>query len=125
VAAVEGYNQALVDRNYTELRDRFLHVPFVVVDETPRVITSLEVVVDGLRKTREALDAEGYATTTISSPRVTVLVGDRVLINCRLSHLKQDGSMLTQRANLYVLVKANGMWKIGGIIPQDPAFVER
>jgi hypothetical protein len=33
--------------------------------------------------------------------------------------------MLTQRANLYVLVKANGMWKIGGIIPQDPAFVER
>jgi hypothetical protein len=53
------------------------------------------------------------------------VANDRLLLNCRLRHLKKDGWLLAERANFYVMVKAADVWKIGGIIPQDPAFVER
>jgi hypothetical protein len=33
--------------------------------------------------------------------------------------------LLEERANFYVMVRTMGFWKVGGIIPQDPAFVER
>ena len=47
------------------------------------------------------------------------------LLNCRLRHLKKDGSLLSERANVYVMVKVTGRWKVGGIMPQDPALFER
>jgi hypothetical protein len=125
VAAFEGYNRALVERDYSKLREQFLYVPFVIVDDASRVITSVDDVVAGLRKTRESLEAVGYTTTTIDQPRVSVLAKDRLLLNCRLRHLRKDGSLLAERANFYVMMRVAGMWKIGGIIPQDPSFVER
>ena len=125
IAAFEGYNQALVERDYSQLRERFLYVPFVVVDDASRVITSVDAVIAGLRMTRESYEAAGYTTTEIAPPRVSVLANDRLLLNYRLRHLKKDGSLLAERANFYVIVRAAGVWKVGGIIPQDPAFAER
>jgi hypothetical protein len=125
IAAFEGYNQALVERDYSKLREQFLYVPFVIVDDASRVITSVDAVVAGLRMTRESFEAVGYTTTKIDQPRVSVLAKDRLLLNCRLRHLKKDGSLLAERANFYVMVRVAGMWKIGGIIPQDPSFLER
>lgn len=124
IVALEGYSQALVDRDYAKLRDRFLHVPFVVVDGAPRVVTSVEAVVAGLRIVRESLDAADYTTTRVESLRVSVLAKDRLLLNCRLHHLRKDGSLLSERANFYVMVRVAGAWKVGGIIPQDPALVD-
>ena len=125
ILAFEGYNQALVERDYAKLRDRFLHIPFVVVSATPQVVTSVDAVVAGLRMTRESFDAGDYATTKIEETRVSVLDRDRLLLNCRLRHLRKDGSLLSERANFYVMVRAGGVWKVGGVIPQDAAFVER
>jgi hypothetical protein len=82
-------------------------------------------VVAGLRLARESLDAADYTTTKIDPPRVSLLAKDRLLLNSRLHHLKKDGSLLAERANFYVMVRAAGIWKVGGIIPQDAALVER
>ena len=125
IAALHGYNQSLVERDYSRLQDRSIHVPFVVVDGAPRVITTIEAVVAGLRMARESLDAADYGTTTIEPPRVSQLSKDRLLLNSRVRHLKKDGSLLAERANFYVMVRAAGVWKVGGIIPQDAALVER
>ena len=100
-------------------------MPFVIVDDGPRVVTSIEAVVAGLRMTRESLTAADYATTRIEPPRISVLAGDRLLLNSRLHHLRKDGSLLAERANFYVMVREAGVWKVGGIIPQDQAFAER
>ena len=125
ILALEGYNQALAERNYVTLLDRFLHVPFVVVDGAPRVIAIVETVVAGLRMRRESLDAAGYGTTTIEAVRVSSLANDRLLLHSRLHHLKKDGSLLDEQANIYLMVRAADVWKVGGIIPQDAALVER
>ena len=115
----------MIERDYQKLRERFLYVPFVVVDDASRVITSVDAVIAGLRMTRESYEAAGYTTTEIAPSRVSVLANDRLLLNYRLRHLKKDGSLLAERANLYVMVRVAGVWKVGGIIPQDPAFAER
>jgi hypothetical protein len=99
VAAFEQYNQALIDKQYARVRDRFIHVPFVVVDEKPLVIASVDAVVEGLRNTRESMDSAGYSSTRLSSPRVSMLRRDRLLLNYRLSHLRKDASVITERAN--------------------------
>jgi hypothetical protein len=48
-----------------------------------------------------------------------------LLLNSRVHHLRKDGSLLAERANFYVMVRTAGVWKVGGIIPQDAALVER
>jgi hypothetical protein len=88
-----------------------IYVPYT------RIIASVDAVVAGLHMTRESLDAAGYATTTIEQPRVSVSAKDRLLLNCRLRHLKKDGSLLAERANFYVLVRTAGSWKVGGHHP--------
>jgi hypothetical protein len=50
-----GYNQALVEKKYEELT-RYVQVPFVAIDSTPRIITEISAVLAGLRRTRESLD---------------------------------------------------------------------
>jgi hypothetical protein len=125
IAALAGYNQALIGQDYARLRDRFVHAPFVVVDDAPRVIATVDTVVEGLRKTRESLAAAGYATTKLSTPRVSLLRSDRFVRNCRLRHLKKDGSSLGERANFYLMVNEAGVWKVGGIILQDPAYFDK
>jgi len=119
VAAFERYNQALIEQDSSKLRD-LIYVPFVVVDDSPRVIASVDAVVAGLQKTRESLDGAGYATTRSSVPRISVLSPERLLLNCRLAHVNRDGTVLAERANFYLMVRVAGVWKVGGIIPQDP-----
>ena len=96
-----------------------------MVDRAPRVIADVDAVIEGLRKTRDSFEADGYSTTTIGSPLVSGLDKDRLLLNYRLRHLRKDGSLLMERANFSLLVKAGGAWKIAGIIPQDPALIAR
>jgi len=124
VAVFERYNQALVDKDYSQLRTHLLHAPFVIVDDTPRVIATVDAVVAGLQKTRESLDAAGYATTRVSVPRTSVLSRDRLLLNCRLLHLNREGAVIAERANFYLMVRVAGTWKVGGIISEDPERFE-
>jgi hypothetical protein len=122
VEAFEGYNQALIDSDYSKLAAEYIHVPFVIVDDNPRVIESIETVVTGLRSTRQALETAGYATTKLGPPRISVLQVGRLLLNYRVTHVKKDGAPLAERANFYLMVKEGRRWKVGGIILQDPMY---
>jgi hypothetical protein len=50
---------------------------------------------------------------------------DRLLLNYRLSRRKPDGSDLSERANFYLMVKAAGAWRVGGILLQDPIYFDK
>src|SRR4029453_4016292 len=73
------YNRALIERDYRLLGEQ-LTVPFVVVDSTTRLVGDLNAVVEGLRKVREAMDQQGYATSTLGPARFIRLTEDRVLV---------------------------------------------
>lgn len=123
--AFEGYNDALVSKNYTKLRQEFLYAPFAYVGQPPQVITEIDVIVASLRRTRDSLDADGYETSKVINPHISVLSSNTVLLNCRLKHYGKNGSLLLERANFYLLIKAAGAWKIAGFIPQDPAYADK
>ena len=125
VAAFEGYNKALTDKDYSTLKERLVHTPFVIVDDMPRTVATVDAVVAGLRTTRERLDSAGYFTTTIDEIRPSQLRSDSVLLNCRLRHVKRDGSIIAERANFYLMVKKGGAWKLGGIILQDVEYFDK
>jgi len=40
--------------------------------------------------------------------RPSQLRSDSVLLNCRLRHVKRDGSVLAEHANFYLMVKESG-----------------
>ena len=116
------YNRALIEKNYTLLGEQ-LAVPFIVVDSTTRLVGDLNAVAEGLRKVREAMDQQGYATSTLGPARFIRLAEDRVLVERAVRHLKHDGSLLAERANVYIVRKSSGRWRIAGTMPQDPKFV--
>ena len=116
------YNRALVEKDDKLLREQ-LAVPFIVVDATTRLVNDLSVVVEGLRKVREAMDVQGYATSTLGPARFIRLTEDRVLVDRAVRHLKHDGSLLVERANVYIVGKSSGRWRIAGTMPQDLKFV--
>ena len=121
--AFEGYNAALVAKDYAKLRAEYLYVPFTLTGQLiPQIITDLDIVLAGLRKTRDSLDALGYETSKVLNPRISILNSDAALLNCRIQHYKKDGSLIAERANFYILIKVNGAWKLGGVMPQDPNF---
>lgn len=47
------------------------------------------------------------------------------LLNCRLRHVKRDGSVLAEHANFYLMVKEGSAWKVGGIILQDVEYFDQ
>ena len=114
-----SYNRALIEKNYRLLGEQ-LAVPFVVVDTTTRLVDDLNVVVEGLRKVREAMEQQGYATSTLGPARFIRLAEDRVLVDRTVHHLKHDGSLLVERANVYIVRRSSGRWRVAGTMQQDP-----
>ena len=56
---------------------------------------------------------------------ISVLSGDRVLVNRVIRHYKKDGSLLEARANFYLMTKVSGVWRISGIIPQEATYASK
>jgi hypothetical protein len=119
--AFSNYNLALVDKKYDELT-QYIQAPFVVVDNTTRIVSDVAVVIGALRSTREALDQRAYATSIPDKAEISVLSPDRILMNRVVRHYATDGALLETRANYYLMSKASGTWKINGLMPQDAAY---
>ena len=117
-----AYNDALVRRDYTALRD-YLEVPFIVLDATTRVAADLDALTAGLQRLREAMDSQSYATSTPGPSRFLVLSAARVLMSRSVRHYRKDGGVIDQRANVYVLRRSAGRWRIEGTIQQEPTYV--
>jgi hypothetical protein len=116
----DAYNQAMVGKDYAKLRD-ILSVPYLSGGPAPVVIVDLAEIVERLRNTRESLP-ERYGTSTASTPQVTVLSRNQVLVNCRIRHLAKDGSLIREQAQFYILIRLGSVWKLAGNIPQDPNY---
>ena len=117
-----SYNRALIEKNYTALREH-LESPFIVIDDTSRVVSDMDTVIEGFRRRREGMDPQGYSTSTPGPALFLPLTESRVLMNRAIRHYKKDGTLLEEQANVYIVSRSSGRWRILGVMPQDPSQV--
>jgi hypothetical protein len=117
-----SYNRALIEKDYVALREH-LESSFIVIDATTQVVSDLDAVIEGFRRRREAMDPQGYATSTPGAAHFLVLTEDRVLMDRAVRHYKRDGTLLQEQANVYIVSRSSGRWRIAGVMRQDPSQV--
>lgn len=117
-----SYNRALVEKDYLALREH-LELPFIVIDDTTRVVSDLDGVIEGFRRRREAMDPQGYSASTPGPALFLPLTESRVLMNRAIRHYKKDGTLLEEQANVYIVSRSSGRWRILGVMRQDPSQV--
>lgn len=121
--AWQAYSQAFVNKDYDQIRD-LVQVPFFRwSDGVTAVFETPDEVINFYRSAREPLDARGYKTSRadLSHARISLLSPTRVLFSVRYRRYKADGSLLEEGAQVYLMSKASGKWKVQGLMAQYPA----
>jgi NTF2-like protein (DUF6841) len=116
-AAVErlfdSYMRAYSMKDYAGLRD-CLQAPFVRFPAGWEIMGTLDEVMPYYRNQRDALDKDNYDHSKFIRSRMTVLSGDRALVDRVYRRYRKDGSLLSEAAAVYVVCKSSGSWKVCG-----------
>ena len=116
------YFQAFVAQDYKTLRE-CVEAPFVVMrGGAMQTLESVDAVTTFYQNQRQALAQRGYDHSKLLKTQITPLTADSALINKSYTRYKKDGSTLEQGAALYPVSKSSGMWKLRGVIGQDPQY---
>ena len=79
----------------------------------------MEAVIQQFRNLRDPLDARGYDHSKYVNTRITVLAADRAFVNKTYRRFKKDGTVLEEKAAIYLVSKTGGSWKIYGVFSQE------
>lgn len=116
----DRYLQAFVTQDYALIRE-CIQAPFVVFSQGEmRAFESTDAVISFFRTQRQALDQRGYLRAEILKSQVTPLSAKSALINKSYRRFKKDGTFLEDGAAIYPVSKSSGVWKLRGLIPQEP-----
>jgi len=121
----DRYSLATQKRDISALLD-YLGTPFIQFNQSaqsePKPIETMEALIQAFRNARDQLDARGYDHSKYVSTRITVLAADRALVNKTARRFKKDGTVLEEKAFIYVVSKTSGSWKIYGQFNQDVSY---
>ena len=114
----DRYSLAFQKKDYSALPD-YLGTPFVLFVTEPKPIETMEAVIQQFRNLRDPLDARGYDHSKYVNTRITVLAADRAFVNKTYRRFKKDGTVLEEKAAIYLVSKTGGSWKIYGVFSQE------
>jgi len=118
-AAVNQYFLAFSNKDYDALRVS-VQAPFVVFNRTGvNTLATADDVVSAYRATMERLDQVQYGATRTDAIRVIPLTAETALANVQWHRDRKDGTLLQEGAEVLMLIKASGAWKISGMLSQD------
>ena len=121
----ERYSLAFQKKDYSALTNYF-GTPFIQFHQSaqsePKPIETMEALIQAFRNARDQLDARGYDHSKYVSTRITVLAADRALVNKTARRFKKDGTVLEEKAFIYLVSKTSGSCKIYGQFNQDVPF---
>ena len=121
----DRYSLAVQKRDISALLG-YLGTPFIQFNQSaqsePKPIETMEALIQGFRNARDQLDARGYDHSKYVSTRITVLAADRALVNKTARRFKKDGTVLEEKAFIYLVSKTSGSWKIYGQFNQDVPY---
>lgn len=120
-SVIRHYFQAFTAKDYAAFGDYFT-APFVLVGRQPQVLPTIEDVIRTWRGIRAPLDHTAYATSKAVEIRVIPMNSERALANIHWQRFKKDGSLLSEGAEFYFVIKRSGQWKIDGQMGQQLAL---
>jgi molybdopterin converting factor small subunit len=114
---LERYSHAFQTRDYERLRE-YVQAPFVTFPGELKVFATMEAVMERYRNEREPLEERGYDRSKYVETRITGLAPDRALVNKTYRRFRKDGTLLEEKAAIYLVTKVSGSWKLCGSIGQ-------
>ena len=118
----ERYFNAFVAQDYKTLRE-CVQAPFVVMrGGAMQTLESVDAVTTFYQNQRQTLAQRGYDHSKLLRTQITPLTADSALINKSYTRYKKDGSTLEQGAAVYPVSKSSGMWKLRGVMGQNPQY---
>jgi hypothetical protein len=117
-AVIHRYFAAFTAKDYGAFREVF-NAPFVQGGREYRILPSLDDVMTMYRGIRDPLDQRDYSASKVVEMRVVPLHAASALAHLHWQRLKKDGSLLNEGAEVLVLAKVDGQWKITGVLGED------
>ena len=114
----DRYVEAFVQKDYPKLLE-FVEAPFLVMQGDLRSLNSTDAVLAFYREIRQNLDQRGFDHGDIVGKRIIPLAADRALLNTAYRRYNKNGSLLEERASIYLVTKSSGTWKLRSVVNQD------
>lgn len=117
------YFHAFTVKNFAAF-PKYFTAPFVLFRPQPLVLPTVEDVIRTWHQVRDPLDKTDYALSRIIQMHVVPLTPRTAMINIHWQRLTHAGTVLSEGAEFYFLIKREGNWRIDGNIGQQLALYQ-
>jgi hypothetical protein len=117
-AVVHRYFAAFSVKDFATFREVFT-VPFVVGGREMSVETALEQTTGRYERLRNSFDVQDYASSKATEVRVIPLHAASALAYLHWQRFRKSGDLLNEGAEVMILAKVAGQWKITGNLGAD------
>jgi hypothetical protein len=117
-AVIDRYFAAFSAKDYATFREVFT-APYVWGGRQFSTLPTLDDVVQRYQGIRNPLDQADYSASKVVEARIVPLHANGALAHTHWQRLKKDGGLLNEGAEVLLLAKVDGQWKLTGVIPED------
>lgn len=117
-AVVHRYFTAFSVKDFVTFREVF-NAPFVVGGREMSVETALEQTTSRYERLRNSFDAQDYSASKATEVRIIALHPTGALAYIHWQRLRKNGALLNEGAEVMILAKIAGQWKITGNLGAD------
>jgi hypothetical protein len=117
-AVVHRYFAAFTAKDCGTMRAVF-NAPYLMGGRELTALPDLDAVLQRYQAIRGPLDQADYSASKAVEVRITPLHAGSALANVHWRRLKKDGGLLNEGAEMMLVAKVDGQWKITGVLPED------
>lgn len=117
-AVIHRYFAAFTAKDYAVFREVF-NAPFLQTGRQITTIPTLDGVMQLYEGIRNPLDQADYSASKATEVRLMPLHTNSALANVHWQRFKKDGGLLNEGAEVLVLMRVDGQWKISGVMGED------
>lgn len=117
-AVIHRYFAAFTAQDYGAFRELF-NTPYVMGGRSLNALPTLDDVTRQYQGIRDAVGKQDYSASRAANIRIEPLSGTSALAHTHWERLKRDGSLLNEGAEVLMMTKVDGRWRITGVLPED------
>jgi hypothetical protein len=117
-AVIDRYFAAFSAKDYATFRQVFT-APYVWGGRQFTTLPTLDDVVQRYQAIRSPLEQADYSASKAVEVRIVPLSANGAFAHVHWRRLKKDGGLLNEGAEVLILAKVDGQWKLTGVVPED------